>query len=137
MLRLAKAWGLAAAAAHARQRIRLTLVQAALTAVAAVFIVGAAIFALVALYLWLARELDPISAAAIIAAIMLLIGIILLLVARRTPRAASVPNPAEDIGKAVHEGYKRFEQEARAAGVHPVLAAAGAAFVIGFLLGRR
>jgi hypothetical protein len=122
-----------------RESFERSLRQAAIIAVAVVLLVSAAVFGLIAAYHALVSiyQFDAVEAAAIMAGVLLLVGLIVLAVASSMGRApkrparrsplVSTPDPTamidESLGKAMQQ-----------VGPVPLLAIA---FIAGVLFGRR
>jgi hypothetical protein len=140
MLKFASTVGLAYAAANLKRRIRAAINQAILASIALVFVLGAAAFGLVALHIWLAGELGPIASAGLIAFILLVIGAVLALVARR-PRGVQprAEGPGEELQQTLQHGYARPARASREGSplTNPVVLGMAAALLAGILLGRR
>lgn len=124
--------------ARIKESFERSLRQAAVIAVAVVLLVAAAIFGLIAAYHALVSvyQFDAAEAAAIMAGVLLVIGIIVLAIAssmgrepkRATPSAAvSTPDPTAMIDQGVGKAMQQV-------GPVPLLAIA---FIAGVLFGRR
>lgn len=138
MLRLLTAAGLAAQAANIRGAVRAAVGRAVLAALAMLFLLAAAAFALVAGYFALAPQLGQTGAAGAIAGALLLVALILFVLARNLPRRAL---GGTDSG-IVEDVKARYRAAARAAGTgsplaNPIVLLAGAALLAGYLAGRR
>lgn len=140
MLKFASTVGFAYAAANLKRRIRAAVNQAILASVAVVFVLAAAAFALVAVHIWLSEAIGPAASAALIAAILLVVGAIFALVARR-PRGVQPPadDPGEQLQQTLQQGYARLSQSGQGGSplTNPVVLGMGAALLAGILLGRR
>jgi hypothetical protein len=124
--------------ARIKESFERSLRQAAVIAVAVVLLVAAAIFGLIAAYHGLVSvyQFDSAEAAAIMAGVLLVIGIIVLAIAssmgrppkRATPSpAVSTPDPTAMIDQGVGKAMQQV-------GPVPLLAIA---FIAGVLFGRR
>ncbi len=138
MLRFATTAGLALAAANIRSRIRALSIRVALAAVGALFLIGAASFALVAAYLGLQPRLGPIGAAGAIAFALLLIGLVFLFFAQRAPRE-QIREMDHAASGSLQDQYAQLGRALSSGGTlsNPVVLIAGAALVAGYLFGRR
>jgi len=138
MLRFLAAAGLAARAANIRGLIRAAVTRAVVAAIGLIFVIAGAGFALFAGYIALVPWLGPIGTAGAIALGLLLVGLVLLFVARRSPR-----KPSSGFEGQASAGLKeQYERAARALGsgsplTNPIVLLAGAALLAGFLMGRK
>jgi hypothetical protein len=125
--------------ARIKESLERSLRQAAIAAVAVVFLVAAAIFGMIAAYQALVSiyQFEPVEAAAIMAGVLLLIGLIVLALvpsmgrppkeAPAPTRLASTPDPAAMIDQGVGKAMQQI-------GPVPLLVAA---FLAGIFAGRR
>jgi hypothetical protein len=125
--------------ARIKESFERSLRQAAVIAVAVVFLLAAAVFGLIAVYhvLLSVYQFEAAEAAAIMAAVLLVIALIVLAVAssmgrppKRSPAAsplASAPDPAAMLDQGVGRAMQQV-------GPVPLLAIA---FIAGVLFGRR
>ena len=126
--------------ARIKESLERSLRQAAVVAVAVVFLIAASIFGLIAAYQALVSiyQFEPVEAAAIMAGVLLLIGLIVLAIvptmgrepkkpARATSPLASTPDPAAMIDQGVGKAMQQI-------GPVPLLVAA---FLAGIFAGRR
>ena len=138
MLRFLAAAGLAMRVANIRGLIRTAAIRAVLAAIGFLFVIAAAGFGLFAAYIALAPRLGPIGAAGAIAGALLIVGLILLALARRSPR-----RPAAGLDDQVSADLKeQYQRAAQALGTgtpftNPIVLLAGAALLAGYLMGRR
>jgi hypothetical protein len=140
VLKLASTVGLAYGVANLKRRIRTAINQAVLGAIALFFLLAAAVFALIALHIWLSGEIGPIASAGAISVALLAVGAVFALLARREPRRQ--PPPTETVGEQLSEtlqqGYARLAQAGGGSPLtNPVVLGMAAALIAGFLLGRR
>ena len=119
-----------------RESFERSLRQAAIIAVAVVLLVSAAVFGLIAAYHALVSiyQFDAVEAAAIMAGVLLLVGLIVLAVASSMGRAPKRPAPlvsTPDPTAMIDESLGKAMQQV---GPVPLLAVA---FIAGVLFGRR
>lgn len=138
MLKFATTAGLALAVANIRSRIRAAAIRLVLAVIGAVFVVGAAAFALVAGYFALAPWIGPIGAAGAIAAFLLVVGLVFLFFASRAPREQIRAIDAS-ASQSMQEQYARLGRALSSGGAltNPVVLISAAALVAGYLVGRR
>jgi hypothetical protein len=126
--------------ARIKESFERSLRQAAVLAVAAVLLVAASVFGLIAAYQALVSvyQFDPLEAAAIMAGVLLLIGLVVLAfvpaIGREPKRASPSPSPLISTGDAtamIDQGVNKAMQQV---GPVPLLAIA---FLAGILAGRR
>jgi len=126
--------------ARIKESFERSLRQAAVIAVAVVLLVAAAVFGLIAAYhaLLSIYQLDAAEAAAIMAGVLLLVGLIALAVVPmigRQPKRAAAPSPLVSTGgdptAMIDQGVGKAMQQV---GPVPLLAIA---FIAGVLFGRR
>ena len=127
--------------ARVKESVERSLRQAAIFAVGAVLILVAAIFGLIAAYQALVSiyQFEPVEAAAIMAGVLLLIGLIVLAVASsmgRPPKPARAPAPSPfvstpDPAAMIDQGVGKAMQQV---GPVPLLITA---FLAGLFIGRR
>ena len=126
--------------ARIKESFERSLRQAAVIAVAVVLIIAAAVFGLIAAYhaLLSIYQLDAAEAAAIMAGVLLLVGLIALAVVPmvgRRPKRAAAPPPLVSTGgdptAMIDQGVGKAMQQV---GPVPLLAIA---FIAGVLFGRR
>ena len=125
--------------ARIKESLERSLRQAAIIGVAVVLLVAAAVFGLIAAYQALVSiyQFDALEAAAIMAGILLLIGLIVLAFVPtigREPKRAPTPSPLVSTGDAttmIDQGVGKAMQQV---GPVPLLVAA---FIAGILAGRR
>jgi hypothetical protein len=124
--------------ARIRESFERSLRQAAVIAVAVVLLVAAAVFGLIAAYHALVSvyQFDAAEAAAIMAAVLLVIGIIVLAIASSMGRAPKRPTPSPLVSTPeptamLDQGVGKAMQQV---GPVPLLAIA---FIAGVLFGRR
>ena len=124
--------------ARIRTAIERALRQAAVVAVAAIFLVAAAVFALIATYhilvsYWL---FSPAEAAAIMAGSLLVVGVLMLVIASRVgePPRKAPPTPAAAAGDAMGLIDQSVDQVVRQVGPVNLVAIA---FLAGLFAGRR
>jgi hypothetical protein len=125
--------------ARIKESFERSLRQAAVIAVAVVFLAAAAVFGLIAAYHALVSiyQFDAAEAAAIMAGVLLLVGLIVLAIASsmgRPPKQALAPAPLASVGDPtamLDQGVGKAMQQV---GPVPLLAIA---FIAGVLFGRR
>ena len=125
--------------ARIKESFERSLRQAAVIAVAVVFLAAAAVFGLIAAYHALVSiyQFDAAEAAAIMAGVLLLVGLIVLAIASsmgRPPKKAPAPAPLASVGDptaVLDQGVGKAMQQV---GPVPLLAVA---FIAGVLFGRR
>jgi len=127
--------------ARIKESVERSLRQAAVIAVAAVFLIAAAIFGLIAAYQALVSiyQFDALEAAAIMAGVLLVIGLIVLAIVpamgrEPKPRQRPAPSPLASVGDPaamIDLGVGKAMQQI---GPVPLLAIA---FIAGILVGRR
>jgi hypothetical protein len=124
--------------ARIKESFERSLRQAAVIAVAVVLLAAAAVFGLIAAYHALVSvyQFDPAEAAAIMAAVLLVIGIIVLAIASSMGRAPKRPTPSALVSTPeptamLDQGVGKAMQQV---GPVPLLAIA---FIAGVLFGRR
>jgi hypothetical protein len=126
--------------ARIKESVERSLRQAAIVAVAAVFLLAASIFGLIAAYQALVSiyQFEPVEAAAIMAGVLLLIGLIVLAIVpsmgREPKKPAQAPSPlasVPDPGAMIDQGVGKAMQQV---GPVPLLVAA---FLAGLFVGRR
>jgi|RhiMetdeSRZDD1v2_1073273.scaffolds.fasta_scaffold150947_2 hypothetical protein len=126
--------------ARIKESLERSLRQAAIVAVAAVFLVAASIFGLIAAYQALVSiyQFEPVEAAAIMAGVLLLIGLIVLAIVpsigREPKKPAQAPSPLASVGDPgamIDQGVGKAMQQV---GPVPLLVAA---FLAGLFVGRR
>ena len=125
--------------ARIKESFERSLRQAAVIAVAVVFLAAAAVFGLIAAYHALVSiyQFDAAEAAAIMAGVLLLVGLIVLAIASsmgRPPKKAPAPAPLASVGDpraVLDQGVGKAMQQV---GPVPLLAIA---FIAGVLFGRR
>ena len=126
--------------ARIKESVERSLRQAAIVAVAVVFLIAASVFGLIGAYQALVSnyQFEPVEAAAIMAGVLLLIGLIVLALVptmgrepkkpvRATSPLASTPDPAAMIDQGVGKAMQQV-------GPVPLLVAA---FLAGIFAGRR
>jgi hypothetical protein len=125
--------------ARIKESFERSLRQAAVIAVAAIFLVAAAVFALIAAYQALVSIylFQPVAAAGLLAGLLLLVGLIVLAIASsmgRPPKKAQAPSPLvspSDPAAMIDQGVGKAMQQV---GPVPLLVAA---FLAGLFVGRR
>jgi hypothetical protein len=125
--------------ARIKESLERSLRQAAVIAVAVVFLVAAAVFGLIAAYHALVSiyQFDAAEAAAIMAGVMLLVGLIVIAIALsmgRLPKKAPAPSPlvaTPNPTAMLEQGAGKAMQQV---GPVPLLAIA---FIAGVLFGRK
>jgi uncharacterized membrane protein YedE/YeeE len=125
--------------ARIKESVERSLRQAAVIAVAVVFLASAAVFGLIAAYHALVSiyQFDAAEAAAIMAGVLLLVGLIVIAIALsmgRPPKKAPAPSPlvaTPDPTAKLDQGVGKAMQQV---GPVPLLAVA---FIAGVLFGRR
>lgn len=137
MMRLLTLAGLAVRLANVPGMIRSAALRAFLAAIGLLFVVAAAGFGLFAVYLALVPPLGSIGSACAIGGALLVVGLILLLIAGRIARRP--PVRLED--QIAAELKQRYEHATEALGgtplTNPIVLLAGAALLVGYLMGRR
>jgi hypothetical protein len=125
--------------ARIKESLERSLRQAAVIAVAAVLLIAASVFGMIAAYQALVSiyQFDPIEAAAIMAGVLLLIGLIVLAIVPsmgRPPKQVAAPSllaSTADPAAMIDQGVGKAMQQV---GPVPLLVAA---FLAGILAGRR
>lgn len=125
--------------ARIKESVERSLRQAAVVAVAVVFLIAASVFGLIAAYQALVSiyQFEPVEAAAIMAGVLLLIGLIVLAIVpsigREPKKPAQAPSPlaSVDPGAMIDQGVGKAMQQV---GPVPLLVAA---FLAGIFAGRR
>jgi hypothetical protein len=127
--------------ARIKESFERSLRQAAVIAVAVVFLAAAAVFGLIAAYHALVSlyQFDAAEAAAIMAGVLLLVGLIVLAIASsmgRPPKQAPAPAPAPlaSVGDPIAMLDQGVGKAMQQVGPVPLLAVA---FIAGVLFGRR
>lgn len=141
LFRIASLASFAMAQSNLKARIRTAVRQGILVAVALVFILSAFGFGLIAAFLWLAREVNPIMAALILMGVLLATGLILLGIASRpAKRKSPLDNPIDSASEAVQSGLDQLTKSAKKSSSivkNPVVQLAVVAALIGYVIGRR
>jgi hypothetical protein len=125
--------------ARIKESFERSLRQAAVIAVAVVFLAAAAVFGLIAAYHVLVSvyQFDAAEAAAIMAGVLLLVGLIVLAIASsmgRPPKQAPAPAPLASVGDPIAMLDQGVGKAMQQVGPVPLLAVA---FIAGVLFGRR
>jgi hypothetical protein len=125
--------------ARIKESFERSLRQAAVIAVAVVFLAAAAVFGLIAAYHALVSlyQFDAAEAAAIMAGVLLLVGLIVLAIASsmgRPPKQAPAPAPLASVGDPIAMLDQGVGKAMQQVGPVPLLAIA---FIAGVLFGRR
>jgi hypothetical protein len=125
--------------ARIKESFERSLRQAAVIAVAVVFLAAAAVFGLIAAYHALVSlyQFDAAEAAAIMAGVLLLVGLIVLAIASsmgRPPKQAPAPAPLASVGDPIAMLDQGVGKAMQQVGPVPLLAVA---FIAGVLFGRR
>ena len=126
--------------ARIKESLERSLRQAAVVAVAVVLLIAASVFGLIAAYQALVSiyQFEPVEAAAIMAGVLLLIGLIVLAIVpsmdREPKKPARAPSPLASVGDPgaiIDQGVGKAMQQV---GPVPLLVAA---FLAGLFVGRR
>jgi len=125
--------------ARIKESFERSLRQAAVIAVAVVFLAAAAVFGLIAAYHALVSlyQFDAAEAAAIMAGVLLLVGLMVLAIASsmgRPPKQAPAPAPLASVGDPIAMLDQGVGKAMQQVGPVPLLAIA---FIAGVLFGRR